>query len=287
VGLKVSINGKLYEKEDARISVYDHGLLYGDGVFEGARVYGGKIFHCAEHVDRLFDSARAIALEMPVNREELTHAMYDTLEANGLRDGYLRVLVTRGVGTLGLDPYKCAEPQVIIIADSITLYPEEFYKTGLTVVSVPTMRNMANAVSPRIKSMNYLNNILAKIEALQAGAQEAVMLNAQGMVAECAGDNIFIVKNGRLTTPPVHAGILAGITRNVVLGLAVSAGIETAEEDVSRFDLYVADECFLTGTAAEIIPVVKVDGRIIGDGKPGRVTLRLTDMFREETANSK
>ena len=283
MGLKVYINGELYEKREARISVYDRGLLYGDGVFEGMRAYNGRVFRCAEHVDRLFDSARAIALTIPLGREELHKAAYDTLKANELADAYIRVVVTRGAGTLGLDPNECSDPQVIIITDTLALYPPELYESGLEVVTAATVRNSPAALSPRIKSLNYLNNILAKIEAIQAGTIEAVMLNNQGMVTECSGDNIFIFKDGRLVTPPRHAGILEGITRNVVLKLAERANIEAAEEDLTRFDLYAADECFLTGTAAEIIPVVKMDGRAIGDGKPGPITLKLLRMFRSET----
>ncbi|MCK4373811.1 MAG: branched-chain-amino-acid transaminase [Candidatus Brocadiae bacterium] len=286
MGLKVYINGELYEKADARISVYDHGLLYGDGVFEGIRVYNGTIFRCKEHIDRLFASARAIALEMPMTRDEVAEAMRHTLDANGLTDAYIRVLVTRGIGTLGLDPYECTDPQVIIITGSIALYPPEYYEKGLELVTVPTVRNHPNAVNPRIKSMNYLNNILAKIECLQAGVTEAVMLNKEGYVAECTGDNIFIVKDGKLLTPPAHAGILEGITRGVVMELAREAGFEALEKDMTRFDLYVADECFLTGTAAEIIPVVRIDSRDIGDGKPGPTTLKLLEMFRDRTTNA-
>ncbi|MHC4592162.1 MAG: branched-chain-amino-acid transaminase [Planctomycetota bacterium] len=286
MGLKVYINGELYEKENARISVYDHGLLYGDGVFEGIRAYNGRIFRCKEHVDRLFASARAIALEIPMSKEEVADAMRATLDANGLTDAYIRLVVTRGVGTLGLDPYECSEPQVIIITDSVSLYPREYYEKGLELVTVSTLRNHPNALNPRIKSLNYLNNILAKIECLQAGVIEAIMLNKEGYVAECTGDNIFIVKDGKLLTPPVHAGILEGITRDVVMELAREAGIGALERDMTRFDLYVADECFLTGTAAEIIPVVRIDSRDIGDGTPGPLTLKLLAMFRQQTTDS-
>ncbi len=287
MGLKVYINGELYEKQEARISVYDHGLLYGDGVFEGIRAYNGRVFRGKEHIDRLYASARAIALEIPMSREEIAQAIEDTLAANGLSDAYIRLVVTRGVGTLGLDPYKCTNPQVIIITGSIALYPPELYEKGLELVTVSTLRNHPNAVNPRIKSLNYLNNILAKIECIQAGVSEAIMLNKDGYVAECTGDNIFTVKDGALETPPVHAGILEGITRKVVMELAGAAGIDTVERDMTRFDLYVADECFLTGTAAEIIPVVKIDNRPIKDGEPGPVTLRLLEMFRDQTTNNK
>ncbi len=283
---KVYINGELYEKENARISVYDHGLLYGDGVFEGIRAYNGEIFRCREHIDRLFASARAIALEIPLSKDEMIEAIRQTLDANGMTDAYIRLLVTRGIGTLGLDPYECTDPQVIIITDHIALYPPKYYEQGLELVAVSTIRNHPNALNPRIKSLNYLNNILAKIECIQAGVGEAIMLNKDGYVAECTGDNIFTVRNGALITPPVHAGILEGITRQVVMELAREAGIETHEQDMTRFDLYVADECFLTGTAAEIIPVVRIDSREIGDGQPGPVTLMLLKMFRDQTTNN-
>ncbi|MFW6189088.1 MAG: branched-chain-amino-acid transaminase [Planctomycetota bacterium] len=286
MGSKVFINGELYEKEQARISVFDHGLLYGDGVFEGIRVYHGRIFRCRDHVERLFESARGIALPIPMSRDQIVEAMERTLSANGLDDAYIRLVVTRGVGTLGLDPRKCSEPQVIIITDSISLYPREFYQRGLSLVTVATVRNHPNALSPRIKSLNYLNNILAKIECLEAGVEEGIMLNKDGLVTECTGDNLFIVEDGRLATPPVHAGILAGITRRVVLELAAEAGIGAEERDLSRFDLYSADECFLTGTAAEVVPVVRIDGRRIGDGRPGEVTQQLLGKFRELTRDA-
>ena len=274
-----------YEKDKARISVFDHGLLYGDGVFEGIRAYNGRIFRCRAHVDRLYESARAIALDIPMTRDEMAAKLREALEVNGLTDAYIRLVVTRGVGDLGLDPNKCARPSIIIIADSITLYPPELYSRGLDVVTVSTLRNHPNALSPRIKSLNYLNNILAKIEGLQAGVSEAIMLNQEGYVAECTGDNIFIVRQGALLTPGLHTGMLDGITRGVVIELARKAGIEVRETILTRFDLFVADECFLTGTAAEIIPVVRIDGRSIGDGKPGPITGRLLGMFRELTRN--
>ncbi len=286
MSLKVYINGELVDKQDAKISVFDHGLLYGDGVFEGIRVYKGKVFRCKEHVDRLFNSAKAIALRIPMTKQEVTEAIHRTVAANGRPNAYVRIVVTRGAGTLGLDPTKCHDPQVIIITDSISLYPREFYEKGLEVVTVPTMRNHHNVLSPKIKSLNYLNNILAKIEARQAGVIEAIMLNPLGFVAECTGDNIFIVSRGRLLTPPPDAGILEGITRQVVMELAERAGIPVAEQQLTRFDLYVADECFLSGTAAEIIPVVRIDSRDIGDGTPGKITLQLLQMFREETDNN-
>jgi branched-chain amino acid aminotransferase len=286
MGLKVYINGELHEKDEARISVFDHGLLYGDGVFEGIRAYRGRPFRRAEHIDRLYASARAITLEIPMTRDQMGEAIDEVLAANGLSDAYIRVVVTRGVGTLGLNPYLCSAPQVIIITDSIQLYPREYYETGLEVVTASTVRNHPNALSPRIKSLNYLNNILAKIEGIQAGVIEAIMLNASGFVAECTGDNIFVVEGGRVATPPVHAGILEGITRQVVFGLAGRLGIAAVERDITRFDLYVADECFLTGTAAEIVPVVRVDNRAIGNGKPGPVTLKLLKEFRDETTRN-
>ena len=286
MSLKVYINGKLYEKSEAKVSVYDHGLLYGDGVFEGIRVYNGKVFRCREHIDRLYNSAKAIALPMPMSKDAVTRAIYDTCKANDLTDAYVRLVVTRGVGTLGLDAHKCHDPQLIIITDDIALYPEDYYERGLEVVTVPTMRNHHNVVSPKIKSLNYLNNILAKIEAQQAGVIEAIMLNSHGYVAECTGDNIFIVSRGALVTPPPEAGILEGITRAVVMELGAKAGLPVREQQLTRVDLYVAEECFLTGTAAEIIPVVRIDSRDIGDGKPGQTTLRLLEMFREETGSS-
>jgi branched-chain amino acid aminotransferase len=286
VSLKVYINGELYEKSEAKISVYDHGVLYGDGVFEGIRAYNGEVFRCREHIDRLFNSAKAIVLPMPMSKDAITQAIYDTLKANDLTDAYVRLVVTRGVGTLGLDAHKCHDPQLVIITDSIALYPEDYYEHGLEVVTVPTMRNHHNVVSPKIKSLNYLNNILAKIEAQQAGVIEAIMLNSHGYVAECTGDNIFIVSRGTLVTPPPEAGILEGITRAVVMELGAKAGLPVREQQLTRVDLYVAEECFLTGTAAEIIPVVRIDSRDIGDGKPGKTTLRLLEMFREETGSS-
>ncbi len=285
VGLKVYVSGELKEKGEACISVFDHGLLYGDGVFEGIRAYDGRIFRCSEHIDRLFNSAKGIALDIPLSKKQLHDAILHTLDANGLSDAYIRVLVTRGIGTLGLDPAKCSAPQVIIITDSIALYPKEMYQNGLDVITVPTTRTAHRALSPKIKSLNYLNNILAKIEAKQAGVIEAIMLNSQGFVAECTGDNIFIVTANTVVTPPPEAGILEGITRKVVMNLAERASCAVQERQLTRFDLYVADESFLTGTAAEVIPVVRIDGRCIGDGTPGPVTRKLIEMFRLETRN--
>jgi branched-chain amino acid aminotransferase len=283
MSLKVYISGQLYDKEDAKISVYDHGLLYGDGVFEGMRIYGGKVFRMQDHLDRLWNSAKAIWLEIPMTPEALAKAVDETVAANGLVDGYVRLVVTRGAGTLGLDPNRTSQPQVIIIADKITLYPQEYYENGLEIITVSTMRNHPAALSPRIKSLNYLNNILAKIEGLQAGCEEALMLNHKGEVAECTGDNVFLVKRGQLLTPPIDAGILEGITREAVIELAAEAGIAVREIPLTRHDVYIADECFLTGSAAEIVPVVKVDSRRIGDGRPGPLTRQLMTRFHEVT----
>jgi branched-chain amino acid aminotransferase len=276
---QVYVNGKLVPADQATVSVFDHGLLYGDGVFEGLRSYAGKVFRLAEHVDRLYESAQAIQLAIPLARAEMCAAIQDTVTSNGIEDGYVRAVVTRGVGTLGLDPTKCRQPQVIIIADAIQLYPVELYERGLEIITTSVIRNHPAALSPRIKSLNYLNNILAKIEGLQAGCIEALMLNHIGEVAECTGDNIFLVKRGTLHTPPLEAGILEGITRNAVIDLAHEANIPVSERPMTKHDVYVADECFLTGTAAEIVPVVKVDSRVIGSGKPGAVTLDLTERF--------
>jgi branched-chain amino acid aminotransferase len=283
MSLKIYISGKLYDKEQATVSVYDHGLLYGDGVFEGIRSYGGKVFRLDEHLDRLWNSAKAIWLEIPMTKAEMAKAIKDTLAVNNLTDAYIRVVVTRGAGTLGLDPNRCSDPRVIIITDRIALYPEELYQKGLEIVTVSTQRNHPAALSPRIKSLNYLNNILAKIEGLQAGCIEALMLNQKGEVAECTGDNIFLVRAGRLMTPPLEAGVLEGVTRDAVLEVARAAGISASETPFTRHDVYIADECFLTGTAAELIPVVKVDSRTIGDGKPGPITRDLTRRFHELT----
>lgn len=281
--LKVNINGKLYDKEDAKVSVYDHGLLYGDGVFEGIRSYGGRVFRLEQHLRRLWDSARAICLEIPIQRADLAAAIVDTLKVNNIEDGYIRLVVTRGAGTLGLDPARTSHPQVIIITDHITLYPPELYQKGLEIVTASTIRNHAAALSPRIKSLNYLNNILAKIEGLKAGCVEALMLNTKGEVAECTGDNIFLVHNGELLTPPTDAGILEGVTREAVMELAVDSNREVREVPLARHDVYIADECFLTGTAAEVVPVVKVDNRPIGAGVPGPVTRDLMERFKRLT----
>jgi branched-chain amino acid aminotransferase len=281
MSLKIYIDGKLYDKEDAKVSVYDHGLLYGDGVFEGIRSYNGKVFRLAEHLDRLWDSAKAIWLTIPMTKEEMAKAVIDTLAVNNIKDGYIRLVVTRGVGTLGLDPNKCARPSIIIITDSIALYPKEYYEKGLEIVTSSVPRVPPAALSPRIKSMNYLNNILAKIEGLQAGCVEALMLNHKGELAECTGDNVFLVRKGKLLTPGPDAGILEGITRNAIIELAGELGIRVCEVALTKYDAYVADECFLTGSGAEVIPVVKIDGRVIGDGKPGPITKRLLERFHK------
>jgi branched-chain amino acid aminotransferase len=281
MSFQVYINGKLYDKQDAKISVYDHGLLYGDGVFEGIRCYGGKVFRLDEHLRRLWDSAKAIWLTIPISREAMAQAVYDTLAANKIADGYIRLVVTRGAGTLGLDPNRTSDPQVIIITDHISLYPREMYEQGLEIVTVSVVRNHPAAVSPRIKSLNYLNNILAKIEGLQAGCVEALMLNTRGEVAECTGDNVFLVRDGVLLTPPTEAGILEGITRQAVIELARAGGREVREVPLTKHDVYIADEMFLTGTAAEVVPVVKVDSRQIGDGRPGPITRDLLERFHK------
>ncbi len=283
MALQIYINGQYFDKENAKVSVYDHGLLYGDGVFEGIRSYAGKVFRLKEHVDRLWVSAKAILLTIPISKEAMIRAIEETLKLNGIEDGYIRVVVTRGSGTLGLDPNKCSDPQVIIIADRISLYPDELYEKGLEIITVSTMRNHPAALSPRIKSLNYLNNILAKIEGLQAGCIEALMLNHKGEVAECTGDNIFLVRDGRVLTPPNEAGILEGITREAVIGLLAEKGITVEQVALTKHDVYIANECFLTGTAAEVVPVVKVDSRPIGDGIPGPLTKDLLERFHKLT----
>jgi branched-chain amino acid aminotransferase len=279
VNPKVYISGKLYEKADAKISVFDHGLLYGDGVFEGIRSYGGKVFRLEAHIERLFASAQAIGLHIPMSREETARAVIETLAANKLTDAYIRLMVTRGAGSLGLDPRRTTDPQVIIITDQISLYPEELYEHGLKIVTAGTTRNHPNALNPKIKSLNYLNNILAKIEGTGADCLEALMLNHKGEVAECTGDNIFLVRHEVLRTPPGDAGILEGITRGAVIELARQAGYTVLECILDRYDVYTADECFLTGTAAELIPVVECDGRILGSGRPGPITRELHERF--------
>ena len=273
----IYIDGKFYPEEEAKISVFDHGLLYGDGVFEGIRAYEGRVFKLEEHLRRLEDSAQAILLKIPLDRDEMRSAVLETCKRNKMKSGYLRLVVTRGKGYLGLSPDRCKKPTIIIIASELELYPEKYYREGLRVVTVPTWRNSPAALDPSIKSLNYLNNILAKIEGQQAGAQEVIMLNPQGLVAECSGDNIFIIRDQVLITPKLSSGALNGITRNTVLEIAREAGWKTREDDVRRYDLFTAEEMFLTGTGAEVIPVVEVDGRVIGAGKPGKHT---TDLIR-------
>lgn len=281
--MKIYIDGEYYDRENAKISVFDHGLLYGDGVFEGIRAYNGRIFKLREHVERLFKSAKAILLSIPVSVDEMCEAVRATCETNGIEDGYVRLIVTRGEGSLGLDPDSCKRPSIIVIASGIQLYPEEYYERGLTIVTAPTMRNLHNAINPAIKSLNYLNNILAKIEAGNAGCEEAIMLNSEGFVAECTGDNLFIMSENKLCTPSLASGALYGITRNVVMDLARKNGLEVVEQNISRYDVFVADECFLTGTGAEVVPVVKVDQRVIGDGVPGSITRKLVADYHDLT----
>ena len=282
MSLKIYINGTLFDKQDAKISVYDHGLLYGDGVFEGLRCYAGQVFRMREHLDRLWTSAAKIELTIPISAEEMEIAINSTLAANDIRDGYIRLIVTRGVGTLGLDPNKCDQAQVIIITDMITLYPDEFYENGLAIVTANTIRNHPRALDPQIKSLNYLNNILAKIEGLKAGCVEALMLNHEGEVAECTGDNVFMISKGVLYTPPLDAGSLRGITRGAVIDLAAKLNLPCREQALTRYDLWTAEECFLTGTAAEVIPCVEVDHRSVGSGQPGEMTKRFISRFREK-----
>ena len=281
--MKIYIDGKFYSERDAKVSVFDHGLLYGDGVFEGIRAYHGRVFKLREHIARLWYSAKALLLEIPISKEEMTKAVVETCRQNKLRDGYIRLLVTRGVGSLGLNPKSCKRPSVIIIAGGIQLYPPELYQKGMEIVTVPTVRNLHSALNPAIKSLNYLNNILAKIEANHAGCEEAIMLNAEGYVAECTGDNLFIIKEGQIMTPPLSAGALYGITRKTVIELATEAGMKVTEPNLTRYDCYNADECFLTGSAAEIVPVVKIDGRIIGSGNPGPCTRKLVEDYHALT----
>jgi len=280
---KIYIDGKFYSEANAKISVFDHGLLYGDGIFEGIRFYNGRVFRLDEHLLRLWDSARSICLEIPMTMPDMTEAVLETIRQNHLRDGYIRLLVTRGIGNLGLNPTQCKSPSVIIIAATIALYHEEFYRKGLSIVTCATRRSSPAALNPAVKSLNYLNNVMARIEANLAGADEALMLNDAGNVAECTADNVFIVKHGQIFTPPVAAGALRGITRSVVFGIAAEVGVKVRETDITRHDVFVADECFLTGTAAEIVPVVKADGRSIGNGKPGPITARIIARFRQVT----
>lgn len=281
--MKIFVDGKFYSERDAKISVFDHGFLYGDGVFEGIRAYNGRVFKLKEHIDRLFYSAKAILLEIPMSHQKLSEAVIQACRVNKIRDGYVRLVVTRGVGTLGLNPKSCKKPSIVIIAGKIQVYPAELYAHGMEIVTVPTVRNLHSAVNPAIKSLNYLNNILAKIEANNAGVEEAVMLNAEGFVAECTADNLFIIRNGELFTPPLSCGALYGITRGAVMELAVQIGLKVSEPNLTRYDLFNADECFLTGTGAEIMPVIKIDGRVIGHGRPGLLTSRLIDEYKALT----
>ncbi len=278
--LLIYLDGKIVPESEAKISVFDHGLLYGDGVFEGIRIYNGRVFRLTEHLKRLYDCARAICLTIPISFEEMEKATLDTVAANKLRDGYIRLVITRGVGSLGLNPYQCPKASVIIIASTITLYPAERYEKGLNLITCGTRRPNSAALSPQVKSLNYLNNIMAKIECLQAGCDEGIMLNDQGFVSECTGDNVFIVKNGKVTTPPISSGALDGITRRAVIELLAEMGMTCVESVMTRFDIYTADECFLTGTAAEVIAAVKYDQRQIGDGTPGKVTQDLIKRFK-------
>jgi branched-chain amino acid aminotransferase len=281
--MKIYLDGEYYGKEEAKISVFDHGLLYGDGVFEGIRFYHDRVFRLAEHIDRLYDSAKAICLKIPLQKAAMVEAVLETIRKNDLHDGYVRLVVTRGSGDLGLNPGLCPRPTVFIIASGITLYPEEMYRNGLNLVTCSTRRIAHGALSPMVKSLNYLNNVLAKIEAQQAGAGEGLMLNEQGFVAECTGDNIFTVKKGEIFTPPISAGALAGITRQVAFEIAAELGFRISEPEMTRYDIFTADECFLTGTAAEIIPAVTLDSRVIGDGVPGPITRRLMGRFHQLT----
>ena len=279
MALKIWLGNKLVDEADAKISVFDHGLLYGDGVFEGIRVYSGRIFELDAHIRRLYESAKGIRLDIPMGKAELIKAVEKTTEANSIIDGYIRLVVTRGVGTLGLNPFTCEEPGLFIIADNIQLYPEEFYEKGMKIISATTVRNHPLAIPPQVKSLNYLNNILAKIEALDNDVPEAIMYNHEGYVAEATGDNVFIVRNSVIFTPPVEAGALEGITRSVVIRLAKEEKFQVVEKNLTRFDLYICDEFFLTGTAAEVIGIVDIDGRVIGDGSPGPVTKLLRKNF--------
>lgn len=283
MALKIWIDNKLVDEKDATVSVFDHGLLYGDGVFEGIRVYNGSIFEFDAHINRLYESAKVIRLQIPMDKGELIKATETTVEANGICDGYIRLIITRGHGLLGINPFTCKTPGIIIIADKVQLYPEELYETGMKVISAATIRNHPMAIPPQVKSLNYLNNILAKIEALDNDVPEAIMYNQQGFVAEASGDNVFIVKDGIVLTPPTEAGALDGITRGVVMKLAKNGNIEVVEKNLTRFNLYICDEFFLTGTAAEVIGIVEIDGRIIGNGKPGPITTLLRKKFFEYT----
>ncbi|MDY3369620.1 branched-chain-amino-acid transaminase [Zhenhengia yiwuensis] len=282
----IYLDGNYVREEEAKISVFDHGVLYGDGVFEGIRVYNGRVFKCEEHINRLYNAAKAIMLEIPMSKEEMTEVLLETCRRNQIKDGYVRLVITRGKGDLGLNPVSCKVASVFCIAGSITLYADEMYIKGMPIITAVQRRNKATIVDPQIKSLNYLNNILAKIEANRAGVPEALMLNHDGVVAECTGDNIFIVKDNVIYTPPIYIGILDGITRNTVIELAKELGYEVKESEFTLFNVYSADECFLTGTAAEAIPVTNVDGRIIGNGEAGPVTTRLLEAFKAYANNN-
>lgn len=279
--MKVYINGKYYDKDEAKVSVFDHGFLYGDGIFEGIRLYNKNVFKLPKHIDRLFRSAKAIALDMPWTKQQVMDAVCDACRVNNLTDAYIRLVVSRGKGALGLSPKSCSDPQLVIIADQIKLYPDALYENGLKAITVPTRRNSQAALPPMVKSLNYLNNILAKIEAQNQGFEECLLLNAEGYVAECSGDNVFIVFEGKVITPPVSCGSLGGMTRATVIELAQQLGLPLEEKPITRFDIWTADECFLTGTAAKLIPLVELDGRSIGTGKPGEITKKLTAAFNE------
>jgi branched-chain amino acid aminotransferase len=282
--MEVYIDGKFYPKADAKVSVFDHGFLYGDGIFEGIRLYEGNVFRLEEHLERLEMSAKAIMLQLPWTRKEIADVVCESCRRNNLTDGYIRLIISRGVGDLGLSPKTCPKPSIICIADKITLYPEALYTTGMKIITAATRRISPAALPPMIKSLNYLNNILAKMEALQHGYHECIMLNDQGYVAECTGDNIFLIHKGRLLTPASHAGALIGITRQVALEVAEQLGLKLCETNLTRYDVWNADECFLTGTAAEVIPVIEVDGRTIGNGKPGPMTARILESFRKRVS---
>lgn len=281
MGVVTYVNGAFVPKEEAKVSVYDHGYLYGDGVFEGIRAYGGRVFRLEQHLDRLYDSARFLKLEIPLSRDEMRDAILETIRRSGLRDAYIRPVISRGIGDLGLDPRKCKTPTVVIIVDTIQLYPKEAYERGLRAVTATTRKTRPDALSPQAKTLNYLNNIMARLEASQAGANEAIMLTAEGYVCECTADNFFLVRRGEVWTPPAFLGILKGITRDAVMGLARGLEIPVLEKVFTLYDVYTADECFLTGTGAELGPVTEVDGRVIGDGRPGPIALRLAQAYRE------
>lgn len=278
---KIYLDGLIVDEADAKVSVFDHGLLYGDGVFEGIRFYNHRVFRLEEHIRRLYDSAKSILLTIPLTPQEMIAATCATIRANGLIDGYIRLVITRGVGPMGLSPYKCPKASVIIIVDTISLYSEEAYANGLTMATCSSRRPSHDILSPQVKSLNYLNNVMAKVEALQAGAEEGLILNDLGLVAECTGDNVFVIRDGLITTPPITAGALPGITRAAVIDIARELGIPLAERDLSRHDIYTCDECFLTGTAAEVIAATKLDQRVLGTGKPGPITQKIIARFRE------